>query len=201
MKIKICGLKTLDDIAVANKLLPDYVGFVFALKKREVTEEQAAKLRQALDKRISAVGVFLNDSNERIVRLLNNGTIDIAQLHGQETEEDIRYIRKQTGKPVIKAVVVRTPEDVLAFANSQADYLLLDGGTGSGTGFDLSFLKFVQRPFFLAGGLTPEKISAIPNLDYLYAFDISSGVEYPGEYRKNPQLMEQAVLAARNRKD
>ena len=82
-KIKMCGLRKPEDIEAVNEWKPDYVGFVFAPKsKRCVTGEQAAKLKDHLDPQIRAVGVFVDEASERVAALLNEGVIDLAQLHG-----------------------------------------------------------------------------------------------------------------------
>ena len=84
-RLKICGLSRFGDILAANEIQPDYIGFVFAESSRRVTPDKAAQLRQVLDKRIRAVGVFVNASMEEILELAGNqGTgrvIDLIQLH------------------------------------------------------------------------------------------------------------------------
>ena len=89
-KIKICGLKTLEDAQKVNLYLPEYIGFVFANTKRFVTDEQALMIKQALDKRIQAVGVFVDDSMDHIISLCSKNIIDIVQLHGNESEEYVK---------------------------------------------------------------------------------------------------------------
>ena len=99
-KVKICGLRREEDICCVNAYLPDYIGFVFYPKsKRYVTGEQAQKLKEKLDPCIRAVGVFVNADPDEVIALLQKNIIDIAQLHGQESEEELRKIREQTGKP------------------------------------------------------------------------------------------------------
>ena len=83
-KIKICGLTRVCDIAWVNAYRPDYAGFVFAKSRRQVTDEQAATLKQQLSSTIAAVGVFVNDTPEHILSLVQRGVIDVIQLHGQE---------------------------------------------------------------------------------------------------------------------
>ncbi len=86
-KIKLCGLTRPEDIAAANALQPEYIGFVFAAKsKRAVSREIAAALKAQLSPGIQAVGVFVNEAPEAVADLLNAGIINIAQLHGQEGE-------------------------------------------------------------------------------------------------------------------
>ena len=103
-KVKICGLKTLEDVEIVNKYLPEYVGFVFAPTKRFVTDEQALMMKQALAPQIQAVGVFVNEPIEHVLSLCSRGIIDVIQLHGDETPEYITEIKNRTDTPVIKAV-------------------------------------------------------------------------------------------------
>lgn len=180
INVKICGLKTVEEIEWANELKPDYVGFVFAPTRRQVSTETAALMRQKLDPGIPAVGVFVNEDEDRIVQLLTEGIIDIAQLHGDEDDDEIVRIRERAGKPVFKAVVVRTEEDKDKWRLfPHADLLLLDAGRGSGNMFDWSLTENVGRPYLLAGGLTPENVcEAIRYTNY--GLDVSSGVENEG---------------------
>lgn len=180
-KIKICGLSRPEDIEYANRVHPDYIGFVFWEKsRRRVTLERAAELRKLLEPGILAVGVFVNAPCKEVISLLNTGVIDIAQLHGEETEEDIRYIMTLQHKPVIKAVKVRSRHDVEAWLDSSADYLLFDSGMGSGITFDWELLKDVKRKYFLAGGLNPGNLEEALEKIQPYGVDLSSGVETDG---------------------
>lgn len=92
-RIKICGLSRPCDIDYVNVLKPDYIGFVFAKSRRQVSAGQAKLLKQRLDPEICAVGVFVNEAPERIAALVNDGIIDMVQLHGQEDEAYIRNLR------------------------------------------------------------------------------------------------------------
>lgn len=196
-KIKICGLFRDCDVDYANQVRPDYIGFVFAKRRRQVTREQAARYRKLLSPDIVSVGVFLNAPIDQVIGLLRDGIIDMAQLHGDETEEDVRAIQAATGKPVIKAVTVRERADVEAWLDSQADYLLFDSGTGTGKVFDWTLLQNVDRPFFLAGGLNPENIPEAIARMHPYAIDLSSGVETDGV--KDCEKMLKAVQAVRSK--
>ena len=180
-KIKLCGLSRDCDIEAVNELGPEYIGFVFAPKsKRYVDKERAAGLRSRLRPNITPVGVFVNENPETIADLLKNGIIDIAQLHGSESEEYIENLRKLTDKPIIKAFRIDTEQDVEIANQSSADYVLLDSGQGTGTVFDWNLLKNIARPYFLAGGLTPDNVSQALTQLHPYAVDISSGIETDG---------------------
>ena len=133
VKVKFCGLKRPCDIAWANELRPDYAGFVFAGKKRRVSDDQAAALRKALDPSIPAVGVFVDDSLEHIGQLVTAGTIQIVQLHGCEDDAMIEAVQQTLKVRVIKAFSIASEADVRQARCSRADYILLDHGAG-GTG-------------------------------------------------------------------
>lgn len=179
-KIKFCGLKRLCDIAWANELKPDYVGFVFAGKKRRIDEEQARLLRSQLDSFIPAVGVFVNEDPARIAALVETGTIQLVQLHGQESPAYIHSLRRLADVPLIQAFAVQTEADIQRALQSPADYILLDHGKGgTGESFDWSLLKDIKRPYFLAGGLTPENAARAAAFSP-FALDVSSGIETDG---------------------
>lgn len=180
-KIKICGLFRPQDIEYVNQAQPDFAGFILAPGfRRSIDRVEAAEFRRALDVAIPAVGVFVNASCEEILSYLNDGIIQMAQLHGSETEEDIRYIRAFSGKSVLKAVKVRNRADVEAWLDSEANYLLFDAGTGSGKTFDWSLLADVDRAYFLAGGLNAGNLPEAVGRLHPYAVDLSSGVETDG---------------------
>lgn len=196
-KIKLCGLSRPCDIQAANQLLPDYIGFVFAAKsKRYVTPVQAASLKRMLHPAIQAVGVFVREEPEKVAALLNNGTIDVAQLHGGEEETYIRKLRQLTTKPLIQAFRVEQASDMMLAQNSTADMVLLDSGQG-GTGqvFDWTLLSQMQRPYFLAGGLHPGNVAEAVRCLAPYGVDVSSGIETAG--RKDAAKMKQFVSAVR----
>ena len=158
-KIKICGLRREQDIRYANELMPDYIGFVFLKgKMRYVTFEEAARLRSLLDPAIPAVGVFVNEPAENVIRLLQAGTIQIAQLHGQEDEAYAEELRRAGDHCIIRAFAVRSREDIHRAFAFPADYPLLDNGKGTGETFDWSLFQEQEKPFFLAGGLSPENV-------------------------------------------
>ena len=180
-KMKFCGLTGDCDIDAANELRTEYVGFVFAPKsKRYVTPERAAELKRQLAAGIKAVGVFVNDDLYHVAELLNRGIIDIAQLHGSEDEEYIGHLRQLTGKPIIRAYRIKTAEDIAEAEKCTADHVLLDSGAGTGEVFDWKLIKNMKRPYFLAGGLSPDNVeNAVEQLSP-YAVDVSSGIETDG---------------------
>lgn len=181
-KIKLCGLSRPCDIQAVNQLKPDYIGFVFAAKsKRYVSPEKAAQLKAMLEPDIQAVGVFVNESPEQVSALLNQGIIDIAQLHGKETESYIASLRALTDKPIIQAFRIASDADVERANASSADMVLLDSGNGgTGTVFDWNLLQNIRRPYFLAGGLNPENAEEAVRTLKPRGVDVSSGIETGG---------------------
>ncbi len=193
-KIKICGLRRMEDIQAVNEAKPDFCGFVIEVPGsfRSVTVSQAKELAAELDRDIQAVGVFVNAPETLAAELLNQGIISMAQLHGQEDETYIRRLRKLTDRPLIKAFSVRTRKDAEKAMESTADYILLDQGSG-GTGipFDWSLLPVIERPFFLAGGLGEDNLEIAVHRLHPYAVDLSSGVET--DMWKDPVKIKKAV--------
>lgn len=180
-KIKLCGLTRPEDIAAANALEPDFVGFVFAPKSRRcVTAEQARALRSQLAPSIQAVGVFVDKAPEQVAALLEEGIIDLAQLHGREDENYLERLRALTEKPIIQAFPIKTPNDLERAQSSSADYILLDSGAGTGTTFDWGLLTSVRRPYFLAGGLGPDNVAQAIRTLHPWGVDVSSGIETGG---------------------
>lgn len=197
-RIKFCGLSRPCDIQAANQIKPEYIGFVFAPgSRRYVTPKQAASLKRLLDPGIQAVGVFVDETPEAVAELLGRGVIHLAQLHGSEDEAYIHHLRTLTDKPLIKACRIRTAYDVEAAIQSIADYILLDAGAGTGTAFDWSLIRDVPRPYFLAGGLSPDNAAQAARRLKPYALDVSSGIETDG-YKDKTKM---AAFAAAVRKE
>ena len=195
VKIKICGLKRLEDIEIANRYRPDYIGFVFAQSKRQVTHDLARRLKDNLDPDITAVGVFVDSTAEEILELYDDGTIDMVQLHGSESEEFILNLKEKTNckLKIIKAIEMYDGIDITEYDDSKADYLLFDSGRGSGKTFDWNLIrKNLKKDFFIAGGLTSQNINEAIDQFNPYAVDLSSSLEVNGfkdEY-KIREIME-----------
>ena len=195
-KCKLCGLTRPADIAAANALMPEYIGFVFAPKSRRyLPPAQAAELKRQLAPGIAAVGVFVNEAPETVADLLNQGIIDAAQLHGREGEDYIQHLRTLTDKTILQAFKIATPQDVERAEQSTADFILLDSGAGSGTTFDWALLQSIRRPYFLAGGLDAQNVANAIHALHPYAVDVSSGIEENG--RKDAEKMAAFVAAVR----
>lgn len=202
-KIKICGLRRQQDVKYVNELLPDYIGFVFAESRRQVTREQAAALARSLDERIRRVGVFVDQPPELVADLLEKQVIQLAQLHGEEDAvymEKLRDCCREVGADprIVKAVRVKTAEDIERAARYDCEYLLLDawsdqGAGGNGVTFDWSVIQAVQKEFFLAGGLTAENVAEAIRQVHPYGVDASSGLETEGfkDWEKMKQFINQ----------
>lgn len=183
--VKICGLKRSCDIDYANKYKPDYIGFVFAKSSRQVTPQQAEILKEKLSKDIKTVGVFVNEPIENIAMLCNKNIIDVIQLHGDENNDYINQLKKLTDKKIIKAVRVKSSEQVLQAEKLDCDYLLLDAYSknaygGLGETFNWDIIPNLAKPFFLAGGLNSDNVSQAIHTVQPYCVDLSSGAETDG---------------------
>ena len=178
-KIKICGLFRPCDIDYVNEAGPDYIGFILNFPKshRNLTTEQAAELKQRLSPEIKAVGVFVDRDPSEVLSAAEDIGLDVIQLHGHESNEYITGLKEKTSLPVWKAFKVRSMDDLAAAQESLADEVLLDNGYGTGTVFDWSYAASFERPFILAGGLTPENIPDAAETLHPILLDISSGVE------------------------
>ena len=180
-RIKLRGLSRPEDIASANRVQPEFVGFVFVPgSKRYVSTRQAKRLKALLSPRIQAVGVFANAEPETVAGLLDCGVIDLAQLHGGESGDYIRRLRALTGKPIIQAFRITSAQDVMRAETSIADHILLDSGAGTGAAFDWNLIRQVTRPYFLAGGLGVHNVKRAVKQLHPYAVDVSSGIETGG---------------------
>ena len=208
-KIKLCGMMKPCDIEYANRVKPDFVGFIFANTRRKISAAQAKQFREALDAEIPAVGVFVNEDISVITSLVQNGCIVLIQLHGEEDADYIRRLREVCDVPVIKAVKVQTVEQIRQAAALPVDYLLLDtyrkgvlGGTGEA--FDWELLREAKaaagdtaegelfgKPYFLAGGLHAGNLREAAALGS-YGLDVSSGIETDGskDFTKMVEVME-----------
>ena len=195
VKVKICGLKRLEDIEIVNRYKPDFIGFVFADSKRKVSHELASKLKDNLDSDIISVGVFVDASQDEILELYDGGIIEMAQLHGSESEQYIQNLKQRTDDElkIINAIEISKETDLSKFDNSQSDYLLFDSGKGSGKTFDWNLIKKdIKKEFFLAGGLSSSNVMEAIEQFNPYAIDLSSSLETDGvkDENKIKEIME-----------
>ena len=210
VKLKICGMRRSEDIEMANRYKPDYIGFVFAESPRKVSYEQAKELSELLSDAIVPVGVFVNEHMKLIVDLFKDGIIEMAQLHGDEDEKYIRNLKdksiEETGKqiPVINAIEIKEGADyndeLLKWRDSASDYFILDSGKGSGKTFDWSLIdkesEFFKNSIFLAGGLNSENLALAMEEFNPFAVDLSSSVETDGF--KDEEKIEEIIEIMEN---
>ena len=176
-KVKICGLSTKEAVKTAVSAGADYIGFVFAPSKRQVTLEQAAELAKFIPSHIQKVGVFVSPSRAELLEAVDKVGLDLVQVHGQVADDLFEDLPCAS----IQAVQVDRDGHV---PNSQADYLLFDAPVaGSGQTFDWGRLDTTElaQPFFIAGGLNEDNVARAIQHFSPFAVDVSSGVETDGQ--------------------
>ena len=201
VKVKFCGIIQEDTVPVLLETQPDYVGFVFAPSKRQVTVEQAQSITKSLqdsvnptsgNKCCSRVGVFVNETIRTIVEIAKAVPLSVVQLHGDETIAYIESLRihleeEQLGFIQIwKAVQVQTKEDIMQWEQAPIDGLVVDayskttrGGTGQTV--DWSLLEGIQMPYYLAGGIGLHNVARAIRRLQPYGLDMSSSLETNGQ--------------------
>lgn len=198
MLVKICGIKTIEAASVAVQAGADFIGFVFAPSKRQITPNQAAIIAKTVPASVQKVGVFVNETVENIKDIAEQVGLDIIQLHGDESPEILEQLPYQT----IKAFSIDqvSAEMVKSFP---ADYYLIDspvgehrGGTGKTFDWKLATeLGLHLDKVILAGGLSPDNIQEAIKQVQPAGIDVSSGVETNGE--KDHQKIKQFIQNAK----
>ena len=176
-KVKICGLSNIEAVKTAVSAGADYIGFVFAPSKRQVTVEQAAELAKIIPTNVNKVGVFVSPSRADLLEAIEKVGLDLVQVHGQVADDLFEDLPCAS----IQAVQVDGDGHV---PNSQADYLLFDAPVaGSGQTFDWGQLDTTElaQPFFIAGGLNEDNVARAIQHFSPFAVDVSSGVETDGQ--------------------
>jgi phosphoribosylanthranilate isomerase len=207
---KVCGLSSEAAVAAAVAGGAAYLGFNFyPPSPRAVSPERAAALCAAVPAGVPRVGVFVDAADEAIQAVLNAAPLDILQFHGQESPDRVAEARHRFGLPVMKAIAVAGPEDVLAASRYEdaADMLLFDAKPprradalpgGNGLAFDWRLIAGHRwrRPWMLSGGLTAALLSEAVRISGAAAVDVSSGVERrPGD--KDPDKIREFLEIAR----
>ncbi len=194
---KICGLRTPETVAAAVAGGASLVGFNFyARSPRSIDPATVTRLAADVPTTVRKVGLLVDDSDARIAEILSNCDLDLLQLHGHETPERVAEIRGRFGKAVIKVIPVSEAADLdrAAAYEDVADYLMFDAKPpksmanalpgGNALSFDWTLLsgRRFQRPWLLAGGLTPDNLVEAVRISGAPMVDVSSGVEdRPGE--------------------
>lgn len=193
-RIKVCGITRLEDALTASRLGVDAVGFVFYPKSpRYISPEKAAAIIRQLPPFVSAVGLFVNPTEEFIAEVLQMVPLGVIQLHGDESPEFCLAQRRR----VIKAVAIGGEEDLIEASKYNCP-LLLDAKApqgvygGSGTSFDWSLLEGFEHshPIILAGGLNSDNIEAALSHRQWFAVDVSSGVEVSPGIKDDTKLCD-----------
>ncbi|WP_308688051.1 phosphoribosylanthranilate isomerase [Streptococcus oralis] len=191
-KVKICGLSTKEAVETAVSAGADYIGFVFAPSKRQVTLEEAAELAKLIPSYVKKVGVFVSPSRAELLEAIEKVGLDLVQVHSQVSDE----LFEDLSCASIQAVQVDGNGHV---PNSRADYLLFDAPVaGSGQTFDWGQLDTAEldQPFFIAGGLKEDNVAKAIQHFTPYAVDVSSGVETDGQ--KDQEKIRRFIERAKN---
>lgn len=197
-RIKICGITSAEDAALAEALGADALGFNFYPKSsRFVAPELAGSLVAGLSPFVTAVGLFVDKSHDEVSGILGAVKLDLLQFHGSESEDfcksfGIRYIK------AIRATSAQSITDGVRNYPSAA-MLLFDTASASGFGgtgetFDWSMMPALERPYLLAGGLNPDNVGEAIRTLHPFSVDVSSGVEVEAG-RKDAERMK-AFFAA-----
>ena len=190
--IKVCGMREAQNIRDVESLQRvDMMGFIFYPKSPRYIYELPAYLPVHARR----VGVFVNEDLKRIEEICDKKVIDIVQLHGLEEEKELNYLRSRIVQPVIKAFCIKKEEDVRQAERSPADFILLDSGAGTGRAFEWEWIKHMERPYFLAGGIHIDNVEKALEQLKPYAIDVSSGIETEG--RKDKRKMAAIMTAVR----
>ena len=203
IRVKICGLRTVNDVAAVARAGAAYAGFVFFPKSpRHLSIAEAKALALAVPTGLAKVALIVNADDAAIEAILADVPIDMLQLHGAESAERVAEVRDRFGLPVMKAVGLSGEADLAAIMEYSliADQLLIDAKPGSGTdlpggnglAFDWRLLvgRKWLRPWMLAGGLGPHNVAEAIRLTGARQVDVSSGVE------SAPGVKDHALIAA-----
>ncbi|AMV71576.1 phosphoribosylanthranilate isomerase [Desulfuromonas carbonis] len=200
IKVKICGITSLEDALHACACGVDALGFVFYEESpRCIDPGSAAKIIRQLPPFVTTVGLFVNADPEQVEEVADFCGLDVIQLHGDEGPDDCDFTPRRT----IKALRVKDAASLARHDDYAVAALMLDswvkgsyGGTGHLFNWELAAAVARQRPVILAGGLTPENVADAIRAVRPYAVDVSSGVEAaPG--RKDPAKVAAFIDAAR----
>ena len=199
---KVCGITTPREGTFAAESGADAIGLVFAESPRRISVEEAREIAAALPEGILKVGVFVNAEPAEVLRIACEVGLDYAQLHGDESPEDVDAVR-EGGLKVMKALRVRGAESLAAIDDYGADLFLLDAWSekargGTGERFDWGLAKSLKGRgnIVVSGGLGPENVREAVRLLKPYGVDASSSLEdAPG--KKNDEQVRRFVSAAK----
>ncbi|MFQ5449042.1 MAG: phosphoribosylanthranilate isomerase [Nitrospinaceae bacterium] len=204
VKVKICGMTNAQDLRMAVEEGADAVGFIFYRKSpRFVAIRTVKEMMSLLPPFVEAVGVFVDESADRVNRIAESCKLDIVQLHGNESPGYCKKIRRR----VVKAVRVRDEKSFALLSAYQVSGFLLDtysegnqGGTGRTFDWNLVHRGKKYGPVILAGGLNSDNVSLAVSRVKPYGVDVCSGVEKsPGI--KDPEKVRAFIQAAKGIQD
>lgn len=194
-KVKICGIKNQSDVEIINRYLPDFAGFVMFYPKscRNVSAKTANALLSELDNRITPVAVVVSPDENRLDEVADLG-FSYVQIHGDVSTEKI----KKSKLPVFKAFNVSDLSSFKKYASlDNVKGFVFDAGVpGSGETFDWKILKNLEtrnKLFFLAGGLSAEKVTTAISVVHPDAVDVSSGVELDDKSGKDEKKVKEFI--------
>lgn len=201
-KLKICGLRRSEDISYVNEFLPDYAGFILSEQFwRHISLDLLAQLTSKLSNKITPVGVFVNETVEKIIPF--SKYLGVIQLHGDEDNDFIRTLKKHTDCEIWKAIRPQTSNEINNACQSCADKLLIDsfsknavGGTGVVGNWEIIKNAEITKPFFLAGGISADNIKEAIEAVKPYGIDVSSSVET--DRKKDREKIKTIVLKAKD---
>jgi len=209
LQIKICGLTDARGVTAAVDAGANLVGFVFFRRSpRYVSREMAAELASLVPRGVKKVGLFVNPTDAELEKTLKAGRLDMIQLHGKETPARVDAVRMLSGLPVMKALGIETPKDLIdAKAYSEhANWLMFDAKPpkdatrpgGNAVAFDWKLMASYtgKTPWFLAGGLTRANVARAIVESGARLVDVSSGVE-SGPGVKSPAKIRAFIKAAK----
>ncbi|MBX9711272.1 MAG: phosphoribosylanthranilate isomerase [Xanthobacteraceae bacterium] len=207
--VKICGLSTPETLSAALDAGADMVGFVFfEASPRHVALDRARELGRQVEKRAQKVALTVDADDATLANIVEILRPDWLQLHGNETVARVRDIKQTFGLPVMKAIGVKTKDDLASVPGyaSVADRIMFDARApkdatrpgGLGMPFDWHVLDDVVqgRPFILSGGLTVANVADAIGITRAGGVDVSSGVESALGV-KNPDMIRAFIRAAR----
>lgn len=190
VQVKICGINSVESADAAVRAGADFAGLVFfPASPRNLRADQASSLSERLRGRARIVALLVDASDESITSAIAAAQPEFLQLHGRETPARVAEIRGRFNKPVIKALSVADPSDLLVVASYEpvADMILFDAKApanatrpgGHGAAFDWQILRGnnFKRPWILGGGLNTENVARAIDTSSAQAVDVSSGVE------------------------
>jgi phosphoribosylanthranilate isomerase len=199
VKLKVCGITSLEDARAAIECGADYLGFNFYPKSpRYIAPAKAHEIIGKLRRAVVTVGIFVNESRpEDVIKILGTSGAQIAQLHG---DEDPRYCQLVGASRVIKALRLGEDFEVRRVLEYPSAAILLDtfdpklyGGTGKTGNWEIAREAAKLTKLFLAGGLSPENIAEAVRKVEPFAVDVNSGVESaPG--RKDQEKLQRIAL-------